>query len=161
MAPQHAQDEKDYSDRYRTILSQKAVKLKSWWGGRAADSLTPSEIEAKLSEYAKTPATFNRYKATLSLAYRLGIRDGLVEVNRARMVGHKRENNARLRYLSESEETKLRAIIRQQCPEREPEFDLGLFAGMRRSKPYGLLWRNVDFTTELIAISRSRHGKAR
>jgi site-specific recombinase XerD len=142
-------------------VRQEAKKLESWWGKRAADSLIPSEIEAKLSEHANTPATFNRWKSTLSLAYRLGMRDNLVQVNPARMVGHKRENNARIRYLSDAEEGKLRAIVRQECPEREAEFDLALYTGMRKSEQYGLPWRNVDFTTDLMFIPRSKHGMSR
>ncbi|MGA2609602.1 MAG: site-specific integrase [Terriglobia bacterium] len=157
---EHARDA-DYSDRYRAILRQEISKLESWWDERAADSLKPSEIEAKLNEHAKTPATFNRYKATLSLAYRLALKDSLLEVNPARIVGHKKENNARLRYLSEAEEAKLRKTIRDYCPSHEPEFDLALYTGMRRSEQYGLLWHNVDFTTGLITIPRSKHGEVR
>jgi len=161
---QHADNnekEREYSPRYAAIVRQEAKKLESWWGKRAADSLIPSEIEAKLSEHANTPATFNRWKSTLSLAYRLGMRDNLVQVNPARMVGHKRENNARIRYLSDAEEGKLRAIVRQECPEREAEFDLALYTGMRKSEQYGLPWRNVDFTTDLMFIPRSKHGMSR
>jgi integrase len=161
---QHADNnekEKAYSPRYAAIVRQEAKKLESWWGNRAADSLTPSEIEAKLSEYAKTPATFNRWKSTLSLAYQLGMANGLVQFNPARIVSHKRENNARLRYLSDDEEAKLRKIIRERFSSREPEFDLALYTGMRRSEQYGLLWRNVDFTTGLITIPQSKHGKVR
>ena len=157
----NCEKEKAYSPRYAAIVRQEATKFENWWGKRAADSLTPSEIEAKLSEHAKTPATFNRWKSTLSLAYRLGIRDRLVEMNPARSVDHKKENNARLRYLSEDEETKLRKVIREHCSSREPEFDLALYTGMRRSEQYGLAWRNVDFTTGLITIPQSKHGKVR
>jgi integrase len=161
LARQHSESKREHCARYQAVLRQQLARLEGWWGERAADSLTPSEIEAKLTENAKTPATFNRYKAALSLAYRVGIADGKVSVNPARNVRQRTENNARLRFLSDEEEKKLRTAIRERCPDHEPEFDLALVTGMRRSEQYGLVWRNVDFTTGLITIAKSKHGKAR
>lgn len=161
VARQHSQSTAKHCERYRAVLRQQLARLEELWVGRAADSLTPSEIEGKLTEHTKTAATFNRYKAALSLAYRLGIADGKVSTNPARNVRQRTENNARLRFLSEPEEAKLRAVIRQICPDREAGFDIALYTGMRRSEQYGLLWYDVNFTTSLITIRRSKHGKAR
>lgn len=38
---------------------------------------------------------------------------------------------------------------------------MALYTGMRRSEQYGLIWRNMDFTTSLITIPKSKHGKVR
>jgi integrase len=161
LAREHSESKGKHCPRWQRVIRQQLAQLEKWWGSRVADSLTPSEIESKLSEHTKAPATFNRYKATVSLAYKVGIADGKVPVNPARNVRQRTENNARLRFLSDEEEKKLRAVIRERCPAHEPEFDLGLYTGMRRSEQYGLLWRNVDFTTDLITIPRSKHGKVR
>ena len=128
LARQHSESKGKHCARYQLVLKQQLARLEGWWKDRAADSLTPSEIEAKLSEHAKTAATFNRYKAALSLAYRVGIADGKVSINPARNVRQRTENNARLRFLSDDEETKLRGVIRENYPDREPE----LFSRSRR-----------------------------
>ncbi len=136
-------------------------KLLEWFGDRSADSILPSEIERRLSEHAVTPATFNRYRSNLSLIYKLAMQDKKVTTNPARLVGQRRENNARLRFLSAEEETALRKSIREHCPKREREFELALHTGMRRSEQYGLCWSGVRFDLGLITIPRSKHGEAR
>ena len=55
------------------------------------------------------------------------MRDGLIKTNPARQVEQMEENSGRIRFLSEAEETKLRKVIRETCPEREPEFDSALY----------------------------------
>lgn len=52
-------------------------------GDLNAETLTAEDIEAWLGSNCKTPATFNRYKALLSLAYKLGIRNKKVTHNLA------------------------------------------------------------------------------
>src|SRR5262249_4355078 len=53
-----------------------------WFGDTPACSLTPQHIQRKLLEAAKErtwkPATVNRYKALLSLTYRLALENGKV-----------------------------------------------------------------------------------
>ncbi|MGH9487910.1 MAG: phage integrase central domain-containing protein [Terriglobales bacterium] len=94
--------------------------LRKWFGKRPASSITPQEIEQHLSKEAEerawSPATVNRYRNTLSLIFRLGLNNGRVEKNPARMVRARRENNIRIRYLdqfSPDEEKRLRAATRR------------------------------------------------
>ena len=49
-------------------------------------AITPQEINDWLTEHCKTPATANRYRAFISLCYRLGMENGKVESNPARLV---------------------------------------------------------------------------
>ena len=76
-------------------------RLKSWFGNRQAEGITPGEMERRLAETAQeekwAPATANRHRALLSLTYRLGIGNGKVSANPARLVRHRQENNARIR----------------------------------------------------------------
>jgi hypothetical protein len=51
-------------------------KLLSWFGERAADSITPQMIEERFHAQTQSPATANRHRALLSLTYRLAIRGG-------------------------------------------------------------------------------------
>jgi integrase len=97
----------------------------------------------------------------MALVYQIGIRNGKVHENPARLVPHRREDNARLRFLSKDEERGLRIKIRELCPEREPEFDLALYTGMRRSEQYRRRWEDVDFERRLLTISQSKNGAMR
>ncbi len=136
--------------------------VKAWFGDRAAEDITPQDIDAKLSKLAEernwAPATFNRYKALISLAYRLGMENQKIKSNPARLVRHRKENNARLRFLSIEEESKLRAVI----PRRHiPEFDVALHTGMRLSEQYRLERSGVSLERRLLTISRSKNGEVR
>src|SRR6267154_897252 len=96
-----------YADRHKRSAGDDHVrmgKLFAWFGDRAADSITPREIETCFQEENWAPATWNRYRALLSLTYRLAIRAGSVKENLARFIQHKTENNGRVRFLSREEE---------------------------------------------------------
>jgi integrase len=148
-------DGKDY--RYAT--------LKEALGSRPAGSVTAQEIERALSRLAEArkwkPASFNRHKAFLSLAYRLGVEGGKVESSPVRLVHRRREDNGRIRWLSADEEKALRAAIQTDYPAELPAFDLALHTGMRRSEQFGLTWECVDFERRQITIPRSKHGGIR
>ncbi|MBI2817827.1 MAG: site-specific integrase [Acidobacteria bacterium] len=138
--------------------------LKDWFGERAAADILPHDIERKLhalAEDGRKPATLNRYRALLSLVFSLAIRNGKVSSNPVRQVKPLTENNERVRFLDEKEETALREKIKEVCPEREPEFELALHTGMRRGEQYGLRWQDVDLKRGIITIARSKHGEAR
>jgi integrase len=139
--------------------------LKDALGNRPAESVTAQEIERALARLAEgrkwKPASFNRHKAFLSLAYRLGVESEKVESNPIRLVHRRREDNGRIRWLSADEETKLRAAIQADYPGELPAFDLALHTGMRRSEQYGLTWDCVDFERRQITITRSKNGGIR
>lgn len=134
-------------------------KLLAWFGDKPAESIAPSEVEAKFQGEPWTPATWNRYRALLSLTYRLAIRNGKAKENPARLVRHKTEHNERVRFLSVEEEKKLRKTIREMCPERELEFDLALQTGMRLGEQYGARWEHVDLERRLLTIPRDKGGR--
>ncbi len=91
----------------------------------------------------------------------LAIRNGKVKENPARLVPHRLEENARIRFLSADEEASLRGAIEAKCPERIPEFDLALNTGLRLSEQYGLLWENVSLPRRSLTILRSKNGTMR
>jgi len=76
-------------------------------------------------------------------------------------VPHRREDNARLRFLTKYEDPVLRTKIRELCPEREPEFDLAVYTGIRRGEQYRLRWEDVNFEQRLLTIARSKNGAMR
>jgi site-specific recombinase XerD len=145
---------------YRCDVGRMEVLL-SWFRDYPADSITAQDIERQFEKQDWLPATCNRYRALLSFTYRLAIRNGKVNQNPARLVPHRVEDNARIRFLSDKEETALRKAIQAKCPERLPEFALALNTGLRLSEQYGLLWENVSLPLRMLTIPRSKNGSMR
>jgi integrase len=159
-----AEDTLEYSREHKQSYVDDVVrmgKLKEWLGQRPAESVTPQEIERWLSGKDLKPATLNRYRALLSLTYRLGMQNGKVQANPARLVRQRKENNARLRFLSSEEEQSLRSVIQEKFPHHMPELDIALHTGMRLSEQYGLTWECVDLERKTATIRRSKNGEAR
>jgi site-specific recombinase XerD len=161
-----SQDALDYSKANKAsyrIDKARMQALKKEFGSRIADSITPQEIEkwmaGELSEHA--PATLNRYRALLSLTYRLGIANRKVATNPARLVRQRRENNARVRWLRSEEETQLRAAIEKKFPHRLVELDLALNTGLRQGEQYSLVWDNIDLERRILTVSTSKNGEKR
>ena len=90
------------------------------FGSIAASEITPQMIDSWLKDNYKKPATANRFKAYFSLAYRLGMENGKVDKNPARLVRTRKEDNARLRYLSRDEYGKLVEIIQKTAQRTFP-----------------------------------------
>jgi site-specific recombinase XerD len=134
--------------------------LLSWFRDYPAESIMPQDIERRF-EKRWSPATINRYRALLSLTYRLAIRNGKVKENPARLVAHRLEDNARVRFLSPGEETRLRAAIEAICPERMAELELALHTGLRMSEQYRLRREDVSSTRRTLTIPRSKNGATR
>jgi site-specific recombinase XerD len=135
--------------------------LLGWFREYPAESITPQEIERRFENEKWSPATINRHRALLSLTYRLAIRNGKIKENPARLVRHRLEDNARIRFLSPEEETKLRKTIEAACPERIAELDVALNTGIRLGEQYRLRWEDVSFTRRMLSIPRSKNGSTR
>ena len=135
--------------------------LLGWFREYPAESISPQEIERRFENEKWSPATINRHRALLSLTYRLAIRNGKIKENPARLVRHRLEDNARIRFLSPEEETKLRKAIESLSPERIAELELALNTGIRLSEQYRLRWEDVSFTRRTLTIQRSKNGATR
>lgn len=157
-----AEDALAYGDQHKRSASDDHIrmeKLLDWFGERPADSITSREIEVRFQSERWSPATWNRYRALISLTYRLAIRAGKVKENPARLVQHKTENNGRVRFLSREEEGNLRKAVRENSLEHEPELDLALHTGLRLSEEYDAKWKDVDFEQRVLTIPLDKGGK--
>ena len=103
----------------------------------------------------------NRYRALISLVFRLGIENGKVKENPARLVKHRQVNNSRTGWLAPEEAVRLRVAIQAGCPEHMPELDLALNTGLRLSELYGLTWENVNASRRVLTVPRSKNGETR
>jgi len=148
-------------------------RMKEWWGDQPADSITTQEVDAKLLEAMRalqwTETTSNEYRVVLSHIYKLAIDRGELTVNPAAKAHRYKLNNARERELTYAEEDLLRKAIRELYPDKEPEFDLALHTGVRRSNLYGvhaarrrtmdpLDWSAVDLDWKVLRLPRSKAG---
>ena len=89
-ARKHNSSARDHG--YKGELLRKAL------GTRTADDIKPDEFAAFICRREVSPATFNRYRAFLSLCYREGMRHAKVVSNPARMLAQKREAHGRERF---------------------------------------------------------------
>lgn len=157
-----AKDALTYADQHKRSAGDdhiRMTKLIDWFGDRVADAINPREIEAYFQAEKWAPATWNRYRALLSLTFRLAIGAGKVKENPARLMQHKTENNGRVRFLSREEELALRKIIRANFADHEPELDLALHTGLRSTEQYETKWTNVDFEQRVLTIPLDKGGK--
>ena len=151
-------------------------RLKQEFGRYSAAAITIEDLRKWFDEQEWQAGTYNRNKTTLSLIYRLGIENGKVQANPAKLLKHKREDNGRVRFLNQfppaktdldylkphpDEEARLRAVIGANYPAHMPEFDIALNTGMRPSEEYGLVWGRVDLARKLVTIPKSKNGKTR
>jgi integrase len=157
-----AEDALAYADQHKRSADDDHIRMKKlllWFGECAVDSIAPKEIESRFEMEKWTPATWNRYRALLSLTYRLAIRAGKTKENPARLVRHKFENNGRVRFLSREEEARLRKAILDLFPEHLPEFELALNSGLRQGEQYQAEWPNMDFVRRVLTIPLDKGGK--
>lgn len=131
------------------------------FGSRTAASIAPQDIERWLEGNGWSAGTINRFRATLSLVFRLGIANRKTESNPVKLVRRKKENNGRVRFLSAEEEMRLRTVVTSRYPEHLPELDIALNTGLRRGEQYSLMWNDVDFGTKLLAVSQTKNGETR
>jgi integrase len=103
------------------------------------------------------PSTFNHYRSLMSLSYRLGILNRKVTSNPARSVTHRREDNKRVRFLTEEEGNKLRKVIEAKWSLHLAELDLGIHTGLRKGSQYSLTWDMVDFSGRMLNIPRTKN----
>jgi integrase len=150
---QHHRDQRSYQSRGGIV--RKAL------GSKAADALTPHELEAWLGKHCSTPATFNRYKALVSLAYKLGLANKKVTSNPARLIPQRKEPKGRLRFLSREEYDQLYAVIRKRFPEHLAEFIVATHTGMRLSEQYTVEWSQYASDRRAIELDRSKNGDGR
>lgn len=155
--------EKDHKDHRN--FKQRLVTANEHFGNRVANTIMPNEIKDWLSDMADehewTPATFNRYKAAISKAYKLGRQNSKVSVNPAQLVAQKTESAGRLRFLTHEEETRLRAALTGCRPHCVYQLDIAVNTGMRKGEQFTTTWDQVDFNHGFIYLDETKNGSSR
>jgi len=158
--------------RFWDSTASRVSRLKGWWKGRTADSITTAEVDAQfLANVAPrglkwNETTSNEYRCTLFAIYK----HAKLGFNPAADAKRYKLENQRTRELSCDEEDRLRAAIKELYPDKMPELDLALNTGMRHSNLYGsrgskrgpmepLQWSAVNLDWKVIQLKRSKAGR--
>lgn len=133
------------------------VKVLHEYFGNDIDNITPQRIEnfkaVMLEKYSK--AYVNRYLACLKTIFNTGIKNSLIKYNPMIAVKMLKEDNEKIRYLTEEEEIRLF----QNLPEHlKPIVTCALQTGLRRSNILKLRWELVDLEYRFIEVL-SQHNK--
>jgi integrase len=152
-AKTHLRTPADYEWKQRALTEP--------FGSRTASEITPQDIDKWLAGNCKTPATANRFKAFFSLCYRLGMENGKIAVNPARLVRTRKEDNARLRFLSRDEYDRLLAIIQRDHSRQVPAFVVSVYTGMRWSEQFTLTWGEVNIKQSKIRLTQTKNSEPR
>lgn len=133
---------------------------KEAFSGRTLNQITTGDIERYQAERRKVvaPATVNREVQFLKRVYNLAMKDKLIRENPTDEVTMYKENNERVRWLTDEEQVRLQDNIH---PMDWALLELAINTGLRQAEQFRLRWENVDFTTGLITIPRSKNGKLR
>lgn len=105
-------------------------------------------------------ATFNRYTAAISKAFKLGIQEGKVTHNPARLIPQFKEPLGRVRFLTEEEEKRLRDKLAKR-PNRIPQLDIALQTGMRKGEQFTVSLDQIDCTQRHIYLNKTKNGSDR
>jgi integrase len=157
--------EAENSEKQTYELGLRIDQLRPVFGSRPAESVRKNEIVEWLTEQAGerdwAATTRNRWQATFSLIFRVGVDNEKIEKNPAARIRRKTEGNGRVRFLSEAEEKRLSKAIEGRFPEFLPHFLLSLHTGMRMSEQYGLHWNQVDFERRQLHLMKTKNGDPR
>jgi integrase len=146
-------------------------RLNYWakrFGHLAARSIVVKDIEAAKADLLQgiehdpprplRPASVNRFLASLKTVFATGIHNGKIEANPALRVRPLKENNRRVRWLTDDEEQRLFKVL----PARyHPLVFVALHTGMRKTEQLSLQWSDVDFKVGQVKVRESKAGKSR
>lgn len=128
---------KNNDKRHTHELSLKFKKMAEL-GKMPAASVTRNRIQDFLDEQSNecewSGSTYNRALAAFSLIFRVAIENEKLPINPVHGIRRKQENNARVRFLSQDEETALTSAIRSRSPKYLPVYLLAMHSGMRLSE---------------------------
>jgi len=103
-------------------------------------------------------STVNRELATLKHMFSKAIEWGFIKENPAKPVKLFKENNRRLRFLSEEEINKLLSACHGYLKDI---VIVALNTGMRRGEIFNLKWQDIDFELKLIHVADSKNNESR
>lgn len=154
----------------------KQKMLLSWWKAQLGSyflcHITPAmiaELRDKLMsettrfDTLRTSSTTNRYLASLSRAFNIGMKEWhVIKENPVLKISRPKENKARERYLSKEEiALLLERAQKSKSPLLYPVTLFGLATGARKGEIMGLKWEDVDFFRATATFRETKNGTNR
>ncbi len=155
-------DRKEVAQALRSFRDEEQHLL--WWRdrfrGRPARSIVASDIEEAKRDLCNglAPASVNRKLAALKSAFSLAVKNKKVDRNPVKEVRLLKENNARVRYLSNEEETSLFAVLPRKY---KALVKVAMNTGLRKTEQLSLKWADINFKLGQITVRESKPGKSR
>lgn len=110
----------------------------------------------------RSPATVNRYHASLSKLFTTAMRWGWASANPMQLVEKAQEPAGRERYLSDDElEQLLRATAESKDPYLDTAVKLALTTGGRYSEVMGLSWSDLSFERQSVTFRNTKNKESR
>ena len=140
-------------------------KLNLWIeniGDKPIRDVVKSDIGTTLSSLSNhlSNATINRYKAAISVVFSYACREYDLPDNPVRHIRSLPENNARIRFLSDDERSRLFKAARQS------DWDklyllvlLAITTGARKGELLSLRWCDVDFDRQTAYVATTKNGQ--
>src|SRR5262249_50606827 len=111
-----------------------------------------------LIDQGAQPATSNRYLASLKTTFSYAVLNRKAKHNPVKSVKMAKENNIRVRWLTQEEEARLFAVL----PARyRPMVLVALHTGLQKTEQLSLKWTDIDFHQQQIKVRKSKSGKSR
>lgn len=159
---------RDYLDQH-TGKDGSIMQRLGWWSERIGDKpvgkVTRQHVKgalAALEADGKKPATLNRYRSALSAVFAWFNDKHDTKHNPAREVKQRTEDNARTRFLSDGELTRLLVAAKSSKWERlHLLVCLAVTTGARRSELLGLRWCDVDLKARTAHLADTKNGSRR
>ncbi len=167
LAAQHLVDAKLHQRSYDTTEGYMRLHIMPKWGKVRLTDIDGRAVAHWLADKRAeglAPATVVKIKAIFGRSFELGARWGVpgCERNPVRGVPSKPLNNARERYLTSAEATRLLAAAEQsRNPQLAAVVGLLLLTGMRVSELLSTRWEHVDVERRTLHVPTSKTGKSR
>ena len=126
--------------------------------------ITTTDISSALSNLSSSfsNATINRYKAAISVVFSYACREYGLLNNPVKNIRSKRENNERIRFLSEEERTRLFEACRDsQWSKLYLLVLMAITTGARKGELLNLKFSDLDFVRKTAYVLTSKNGQPR
>ena len=124
--------------------------------------ITTTDISSPLNDLSKhlSNATVNRYKAAISVVFSYACREYGLLNNPVKNIRSKRENNERIRFLSNSERSALFGACRgSQWTKLYLLVLLAITTGARKGELMNLRWKDIDFDRKTAYVETTKNGQ--
>jgi site-specific recombinase XerD len=138
----------------------KMAHVREAFGRRPAESINKQQwaewLDERASKHDWKASTSNRWKAAVSLVYRVGMENEKIDRNPVSRIRRKQEANDRVRYLTLEEENRLVQAIAAKFPAYIPIFRLSIASGMRFSEQLRSRVGDFDPKTGMLTVHQKK-----